>query len=104
MKAIAFLKFKENCREAVSFYKDCFGGEINTVKTFAKTEYFAKIMPVKLHNNIQQAEFLINESRFFAYDLPPGYENDTYYQTFNPKNSIIDLFLDLDSEKKQSEI
>lgn len=80
------------------------GGEIKNLKTFAETEYFAKMMPVELHNNIQQAEFLINESRFFAYDVPIGYENDTYYQTFNPKNSIINLFLDLDSEKEQSEI
>jgi len=48
---IAYLKFDGNCREAMTFYKECFGGELtfNTVKGsplegFMKPEEGGKIL------------------------------------------------------------
>jgi PhnB protein len=46
----AYLTFNGNCREAMSFYKDCFGGELNleTVKGSPMESHW----PEEVQNNI----------------------------------------------------
>jgi PhnB protein len=49
----AYLKFSGNCREAMTFYKDCLGGDLS-LQTVAETP-LASQMPAAVQNNILHA-------------------------------------------------
>ncbi len=49
----AYLNFKGNCKEAMEFYKGCFGGEL-TLQTVGESP-MAKDMPPQTQSNIMHA-------------------------------------------------
>lgn len=49
----AYLKFNGNGREAMSFYQDCFGGDLN-VMTIGESPVKDQ-MPVEMHDKIMHA-------------------------------------------------
>lgn len=58
---VAYLQFDSNCREAMNFYKECFGGDLifNTVKGSAMEQYMTpedgdKILHSSLTNGAVQ--------------------------------------------------
>jgi PhnB protein len=75
MIIIPHLKFRGNCREALSFYKECFGGDIKFLQTFGEQEEFAKRLPVEFHKNVMHAEFVSGDLHFFACDAVPMHQH-----------------------------
>jgi PhnB protein len=49
----AYLTFNGNCREAMTFYQTCFGGEL-IIQTVGESP-LAEQMPAKMHNHIVHA-------------------------------------------------
>lgn len=116
MTIIPHLKFKGNCREALSFYKECFGGDVKFLQTFGENEEFAKNMPLAFHKNVMHAEFVSGDLHFYACDAVPMHEehgccrsNMNEYEDsgccgsgVEKDDSRIDLGLSLTSEEEQT--
>ena len=63
-----YLKFNDNkCREAMTFYKDCFGGEL-TFQTVGESP-MAKEMPAENHDKIMHADLKSGSLAIFASDM-----------------------------------
>ena len=63
-----YLRFNnEKCREAMTFYKECIGGEL-TFQTVGESP-MAKEMPKETHNRIMHAELKKGEVQFSASDM-----------------------------------
>ena len=63
----AYLKFNGNCREAMSFYQDCFGGEVNVMtvgESPAKDQ-----MPVEMHDKVMHAQLTSGSIMIMGSDL-----------------------------------
>ncbi len=59
---VAYLKFNNNCREAMTFYKGCFGGELtfNTIKGSALEQHMKPEEGEKiLHSSLIANDFLL---------------------------------------------
>lgn len=93
---LAYLKFDGNCREAMTFYKECFGGELsfNTVKgspmeQFMKPEEGEKI----LHSSL-----ISGDLKLFASEMTkPSSTGDSIFLWLNcnSENDIKRLFENL---------
>jgi PhnB protein len=64
LNATPFLLFDGNCAEAMSFYRDCFGGELTLTK-LGDTPMKAQ-MPEALHPKIAYAHLKSNTVEFSA--------------------------------------
>jgi len=53
----AYLTFNGNCREAMTFYKECLGAELSMMQTIGGSTIADK-MPVEVHNNILHARLV----------------------------------------------
>lgn len=63
-----FLRFNDGtCREAMNFYKECFGGEV-TFMTIGESP-MAKDMPAEKQNFIMHAELKKDDLIFFGSDM-----------------------------------
>src|SRR3989344_8360698 len=63
-----YLRFNDNkCREAMTFYKDCLGGEL-TFQTVGESPV-AKDMPQEAHGKIMHAGLKSGKIEFFASDM-----------------------------------
>lgn len=68
MKLDPYLRFNDDkCREAMQFYKDCFGGEL-TIQTVGETP-MAKDMPKEAQNRIMHATLKSPEIEFHGADM-----------------------------------
>ena len=80
LNATPFLLFDGNCAEAVSFYRDCFGGELTLTK-LCDTPMKAQ-MPEALHPKIAYAHLKSNAVEFSATDWMHA------TRKFNPGNTV----------------
>jgi len=62
-----YLRFDGNCKEAMTFYKDCLGGEI-TIQTIGETP-MAKEMPADKQNLVMHAMVKKGDLEFYAADM-----------------------------------
>ncbi len=66
-----YLSFKDNCREAMEFYKGCLGGKL-TMMTFGESPMAAKV-PEPMHNNIMHSVLQNDGFMLMASDMmEPG--------------------------------
>lgn len=60
-----YLHFKDNCRDAMQFYKELFGGELEMMKISespAKDEFPERVQNNVLHSSLKNGEFLLMAS------------------------------------------
>ena len=62
----AYLSFDGNCREAMTFYQHCLGGEL-LIQPFADTPMAAQ-MPAETHQHVLHARLTEGEMTLFASD------------------------------------
>lgn len=63
-----YLSFDNNCREAMNFYKDCFGGEL-FLQTVAESPAMAAQMPVEMKDLILHSILTVGDMVIMASDL-----------------------------------
>lgn len=66
-EVLAYLKFDGNCREAMAFYQECFGGELsfNTVKGSALEQH----MKPEEGNKILHSSLISDDFKLFASEM-----------------------------------
>jgi PhnB protein len=82
---LAYLKFDGNCREAMTFYKECFGGELsfNTIKGSPLEQH----MKPEEGDKILHSSLINKELTLFASEMTrPTTTGDTIYLWLNCKN------------------
>jgi PhnB protein len=67
-----YLTFNGNCREAMEFYKSCFGGELYTMK-FSEAPPEMK-MPKEAKDRILHSKLTVGSVELMASDNMPGLE------------------------------
>ena len=65
----AYLTFSGNCREAMTFYKECIGGEL-TVQTIGESPLADK-MPAKMKDCILHATLVKDAMKLYGSDMVP---------------------------------
>lgn len=63
-----YLNFDNNCREAMTFYKDCLGGELS-LQTVSEVPMMAAQMPPAMKNSILHSELKSGDMVIMASDL-----------------------------------
>jgi PhnB protein len=63
-----YLSFDNNCREAMNFYKDCFGGEL-FLQTVAESPVMAAQMPAEMKDLILHSTLTVGDMVIMASDL-----------------------------------
>jgi PhnB protein len=63
-----YLNFDNNCREAMHFYKDCFGGDL-TLQTVGESPMMAAQMPAHMKDNILHSQLKSGDIVLMASDL-----------------------------------
>lgn len=66
----AYLTFNGNCREAMTFYRDCLGGELD-FQTIGESP-LAEQMPVQMKEKILHATLTSGNLIMMASDMVPG--------------------------------
>ncbi len=89
-RIVPYLNFTGNCREAMSFYKECLGGELNLLE-FAGTDAEKMVRKEELHR-IMHSSLSGGKIELFACDVPEK-EMKGYVDGSN-----ITLSLNCDSE------
>ncbi|HTE32468.1 MAG TPA: VOC family protein [Chryseolinea sp.] len=82
---LAYLKFDGNCREAMTFYKECFGGELifNTVKGSALEQH----MKPEEGNKILHSSLINDDFKLFASEMTkPTTTGDAIFLWVNCKD------------------
>ncbi|HCI78488.1 MAG TPA: VOC family protein [Ktedonobacter sp.] len=85
----AYLHFNGNCREAMTFYKECLGGELS-MQTVGDSPTAGQ-MPAEMHNSIMHAQLANDGFLLLASDLMGP-------QTANGSN--VSLLLECKSEEE----
>jgi len=68
MKIIPYLRFNDGkCREAMTFYKDCLGGEL-TFQTIGESQMASEV-PAEAQGKIMHANFKNGDAEIFASDM-----------------------------------
>ena len=67
---IAYLNFRNNTREAMNFYKDCFGGELN-IMTVAESP-MASQMPADAQNSVLHSKLTNGSLSLMGSDMIMG--------------------------------
>lgn len=67
---IAYLSFDGTCKEAMTFYKECLGGEL-TVQTVGESPMAAQ-MPADAQGSIMHCALVTGEMTLFASDMLNG--------------------------------
>lgn len=74
-KINAYLSFSGNCREAMTFYKECLGGELN-IQTVGESPMAAQMPPgmkdAVLHSSVTSGELVIMSSDLHREKLIDG--------------------------------
>ncbi len=68
-RLVPYLTFNGNCRDAMSFYQSCFGGDLN-FQTIGESP-LSETMPVKMKNCILLASLKSNLIHLMATDMVP---------------------------------
>ncbi|WP_047420518.1 VOC family protein [Cellulophaga sp. Hel_I_12] len=93
MKIQAYLAFRGNCHEALSFYGQLFDAEIKNRQTYEDKKID---VPASYRQKLQHAELKGKGVHFMAYDASP----DTPINLGNQ----IHMSIDLDSKEKAEEL
>ena len=88
-----YLNYNGNCREALNFYKECFGGEIVSIQTFADAQ-MAEGQAER--DKIMHAVFKAGSVYFMASDCGPG-------QSVTPGTNVT-LNVDFDNVADQEKV
>lgn len=67
-----YLRFNGNCREAMTFYQECLGGELS-VQTFAESP-MASQAPAEVQNKVVHARLASDSIEILGSDMSPGPE------------------------------
>ncbi len=86
-----YLTFNGNCREAMTFYKDCLNAELST-QTIGESAN-ASQMPAEIHQNIMHARLARNGTILLLGSDMAGPEGTT-------QGNTITLFLDCSSQEE----
>lgn len=114
MNLSIILKFNLNAKEALDFYKECFGGEIKSIYTYS----MLKDMPSIYHDKIYHSDFESENIKFSVYDendeilsykgyenLPNKEEKKCCGGCKNKSKNIVEITIEnIKSEKDQTEI
>lgn len=73
LQPIPYLSFNGNCREAIEFYKDLFGGRLISITTFGETPMAGSMKPEELNNVVNAQLELPGGSILMAGDAPSMY-------------------------------
>ena len=92
-KIVPYLTFSGNCREAMTFYKDCIGGDL-VFNTIGESPLSEK-MPPKMKESILHATLASNEFALTATDMVPSEGKSM--------GNNISLILNCDSETQIKE-
>ena len=87
---ITYLTFAGNCREAMSFYQECIGGELNFQSIGEST--MAAQMPKEMKDSILHATLTNGNAVIMATDITP--------QSGIIKGNNVSLMLDCDTENE----
>ncbi len=63
----AYLHFKGNCRQAMTFYKECLGGELK-IQMVAETPMAAHLPP-EMHDSIMHSSLIVDDFVLLASDM-----------------------------------
>ena len=86
----AYLRFDGNCREAMTFYKDCLGGELS-MQTVGESP-MAKQLPPQAQKNIMHSSLVKGKVVLLGSDMvDPGKRTN---------GNSISLFIECDSEEE----
>ena len=93
-QAIPYLMFSGNCREALTFYAECLGGEITSLQTVGESPLD---VPDSMTDRIFDSEFRADKLRFKASDDMPGHEvavgsNFALFVTFSDRAEQKQVF------------
>ncbi len=91
-----YLTIPGRCEEALNFYKECLGGEIISMETFAESKSQMKI-PEEYKSKIIHSEFKAEEIYFMASDGRPGYSEEE-------ARSNIALSINFSDEDEQEKV
>jgi PhnB protein len=91
---VPHITFNGDCEQAVNFYKNALGGEIEFIMTY-KGSPMEEQVPEDYGLKIMHSTFAADGIRFMAADSMPGHEV--------PGESNIDLSIDFDSKEEQAE-
>lgn len=86
----SYLTFSGNCREAMTFYKECLGGEL-IFQTVGESP-LSEMMPSKMKNCILHATLTKNDLVLTGSDMIP--------ESGLIKGNAVSLLLDCDSEEE----
>ncbi len=73
LQPIPYLSFNGNCREAIDFYKDLFGGRLISITTFGETPMAGAMKPEELNNVVNAQLELPGGPVLMAGDAPSMY-------------------------------
>ncbi|TXJ27078.1 MAG: VOC family protein [Chitinophagaceae bacterium] len=98
-----YLTFNGNCREAMNFYKECFGGELN-LQTVAETPMAAQC-PAGMQHHIMHSALTAPAFILMASDMvsPAGFHQGTDMSlalNFDKENEIRECFKKLSEDGK----
>lgn len=71
MHLCTYLSFNGNCREAFEFYRDCLGGEITAMMTWAECPEGSE-MPAEIRDTIMHGSIDIGGHTLMGTDNPPA--------------------------------
>jgi len=92
---IPHITFNGDCEEAINFYKDAFGGEIEFAQTYRDSPMEDRV-PEDYLEKIMHSTFAAEGVKFMAADAVPGYER--------PAGGSIDLSIDFASTEQENEV
>ena len=91
----AYLAFNGNCRDAMNFYKECFGGNLE-IMTFENSPMAAE-MPADAQKGVMHSSLTLdNGVSIMASDGMPGQENVIF-------GSVVTLYLECASLEEQKQ-
>ncbi len=82
-KLIPYLIINDKCEQALDFYKQCFGGELNFLQKYEETDY--DVSPA-FKTKVAHAEFISDQVHFYASD---GFEGEKAKVGNNIAMSVI---------------
>jgi PhnB protein len=86
MKIVTYLTFNGNCREAMTFYKACLGGDLSLITIGDMPHASPTGVPDALKDNIMHASLSIGSAMLMATDAVPGL---AYNQGTNVAVSVL---------------
>ncbi len=95
MKLVPHITFNGSCEDAINFYRDAIGGEIEFAMRYSESPMADKV-PAEHGSRIMHSTFTADGVHFMAADAMPGHERS--------QSGNIDLSIDFDSAEEQERV